>query len=256
MKNFDLFDIPLDSNEDISLDVKTESTNTANNDGDIYNTALNALLKSFQEGTEILEMLTKMKPSEDDHSLEERQREYTENAIYDAAIESVASGPYYESATKENKEKIQAIAKSLRAMVKELPVDEKKNPYNLKPLTKLGYLFTRTVDRLRNEGPQRKWMGVSKLNPILWQMCGVFFAHQNEIDDALEFYTNMFKDEIGDFKFNAVRTTLSWSDFFGKKAKGSDGVPYILVLDTKRAHRIDTVDIPSEAEVKEQLKEQ
>ena len=78
---------------------------------DAYNSALAALKKSFKEGYEVLEML---ESAEVVATESVDQDAFTENAMYEAMVNSYYDGPVFEAVQKENKEEIKAIAKKVR----------------------------------------------------------------------------------------------------------------------------------------------
>ena len=78
---------------------------------DVYNSAMDALKKSFKEATELIDMLTNCTIVES--TLEDQQDEFTENAIY----ESYINGPYFERVARTDKDEVKEIVKSIKSKI-------------------------------------------------------------------------------------------------------------------------------------------
>jgi hypothetical protein len=222
--------------ENFGLDVSINVPAKTEISEDVYNKAIDDIKKSFNEAFDTLKTVRPVA-----ETVEDKQMRFTESAI----MESYCSGPYYESATKENKEKIKDAVAKIKDIIDN---GAKDNKYSLKPISVLSYIYARAYVGSSGKGIQRKWTGISKINPVVWQMCGVFFCHENETAEAIEHYKQKFADQIGDLTFNAIKCGLTLPDFYGKKAKGADGFGYILVVDTKRED-VKEVELPTKEEV-------
>lgn len=210
----------------------------------VYNQAIADLQKTFKEAAEICATLQGVVPVTE--SVEDAQDKFTESVIENAIFESFCNGPYFEKASRAGKTAIKDAADAIKEKVKA----GGKDPYTLKPISALSYLFTARAGFSR--GPQRKWAGLGIINPIIWQMCGVFFCHANEIAEAVEHYKTKFADDLGDLTFNVLRCGLTWPDLYGKKAKGADGQAYILLVDTKRDNAVKEVKLPTKEEMEKE----
>lgn len=226
----------------IPVPEKTELT------ASVYNDALAKLKKLMNESSELMQTLVDVEVIQE--SIEDTQAKFTDQLLENAIMESYCVGPYFEAATKESKSDIQAAVEKIKKLVKSNGKDE----YTLKPISLLSYLFAR-YPGVTSTGPQRKWIGVSKLNPIIWQMCGVFFCHPNEFNDAIDHYKTKFADELGELTFNGIECNITFGDIYGKRAKGADGAAHILLVDTKRDKETKKVDLPTKEEFKAATKE-
>lgn len=72
----------------------------------------------------------------------------------------------------------------------------------------------------------RKLRENSEFKMTLWQMLGTFNIGKDSIETALEYYTNEFKEQLGDYVLNAVKIRLNYGKDYGEG--------YILIVDTKK----------------------
>ena len=237
-----------------------------------YNCALAALKKSFKEGYEIMGMLENATIVED-VGIGTKQDSFTEAAMDKAMFESFANGPYFESSADDNKYEIKRAVGKI-----EDGITPGRDEYALLPSSKLQRLFARSEE----------------LKARTWQTVGVFYCKPKELTDALDYYSNKYKDELGDFSFNAaklgydtamtnphIRSTWGWgliamlflpggifAGFVGSQVAGMiradnmkdkrGGIPYLLIVSSDKEKVADikiTLTKEDIAKVEKKLKE-
>lgn len=238
-----------------------------------YNSALAALKKSFKEGYEIMGMLENAVIVEG-VGIEAKQDSFTEAAIDKAMFESFTNGPYFEAAADDNKYEIKRVVSKV-----EDGITPGRDEYALLPSSKLQRLFARAED----------------LKARSWQSVGVFYCKPKELTDALSYYSNKYKEELGDFTFNAaklgydtamtnphIRSTWGWglvamlflpgsliTGFIGSQIAGMirangmkekrGGIPYLLIVSSEKEKVADikiTLTKEDIAKVEKKLKEE
>jgi hypothetical protein len=86
----------------------------------------------------------------------------------------------------------------------------------------------------------RKLRENSEFKMSLWQMAGTFNIGKDSIETALEYYSNEFKEQLGEgYVLNAVKIRLNYGKDYG------DG--YILIVDTKK-EKLGTIELKFTAE--------
>lgn len=185
---------------------------------DTYNDALANLKKSFKEGYEIMGMLEKAAVIP--KSIEGRQQEFIENAIYEAMI----SGPMFEAVDRMDKKLIKSIIKDLRDKVYKFATSDKVVFY--KPAVFLRTLFNATGDN-------------SFYTMYLWQVLGGIVLESGNIQSYVKKLNEEFAEELGDYKILAIRVDQTIVDLFRSASYGkSMRKAFFLVIDRKLTSEI------------------
>lgn len=191
---------------------------------DVYNSAMDALKKSFKEATELIDMLTNCTIVE--KSIAELQAEFTENAI----LESYDNGPYFEKVDRADKDEVKEITKNIRTKVGKYVRDE-------------GYKFI-----------PRKVVDVWAA--YMWQTLGLVYIEAANVTKLCDDLNEEFKEELGEYKIipvaciagliDAVRVKFNWKNTFGV---------FALLIDKKMNSELKKLDKQGKADQKELIKE-
>lgn len=223
---------------------------------DAYNTALANLKKSFKEAVEVMEMLENVVVVE--KTTEQRQDEFTENAIMEAYITSLEDGPMFEKVDKANKNEVKALVRKLRPKIaKEFRAEQNvdfrdyhwvirliTNGLNAvshaKTLTNLpaavGIMKDMVGSTMANSYGAGQVIGggvgltrdmqilVNTVGNMIknhtWQFLGVACTDKNGIDDFVKELNEKFKDELGDYRIIYTTTTKTIVNCFMAMTKG------------------------------------
>ena len=214
-KPYDAKGVPIPKNGNISADA--------------YNSAISALKKSFKEGYEVLEMLENTNIV--DVTVESKQDDYTENAIYEAMVNSYYDGPIFEAIEKENKDEIKKITKEIR---KKLCKFSRKIKWVFRK-TSAGHGLT-VLDNfsLKSLGKELKmysWQTVAFINP----------SRKTSMNEVVKSLNEEFKETLGDYQLKILKAKLTYGvissiknldkDESENKAKALQN--YILIVDEK-----------------------
>lgn len=223
---------------------------------DAYNTALANLKKSFKEAVEVMEMLENVVVVE--KTTEQRQDEFTENAIVEAYITSLEDGPMFEKVDKANKNEVKALVRKLRPKIaKEFRVEKNVDfrdyhwvirlltngyrtfahatnvanlPANAELIAQMagtaaakGGLVSGAIGGAIDIGRDAQIMVNTIGNMIknhTWQFLGVACTDKNGIDDFVKELNEKFKDELGDYRIIYTTTTKTIVNCFMAMTKG------------------------------------
>lgn len=179
-------------------------------DADTYNSALDALQKSFNEGAQIAAMLKNAQITED--SLESKQAQFTEAAIEDALLASFENGPMFESVKKADKKEVKDIVtkirKSIFTYLKEKDIRSTKPAIIARLLFDLNANFSGTNVKIYN-GNTIRYDEFNLANTYLWQVLALVEAENDEIDDIVKDLINKYKEELGEYTIISYQTGLS-----------------------------------------------
>lgn len=207
-----------------------------------YNSTITALKKSFKEGAEIMEMLENATIVANESAVD--QDSFTENAIYDAMVESYYSGPIFEAVQREDKGDVKEIAKKVRKAVCKFTRQVKwyfrKDVGNVTG-NKLGFLDPFIIDKLSGELKLHSWQTV----------CILFPARGTTIGQALSSLNEEFKDILGDFELKAIKMGIMLGAFGGidevteedKAATRKLSKYYVLIVDAKKAKSPEEIEV-------------
>ena len=163
-----------------------------------YNSALAALKKSFKEGYEIMGMLENATIVSSETI---DQDTFTENAIYDAMVDSYYEGPIFEAVQKENKGHIKDIAKKVR---KELCKFTRSIKWYFKKINtgqRLGLLDPFILSKF-GKG----------LKLYSWQMvCLIYMARGTTVGESIKSLNQEFAELLGDkYELKVVKLKMGW----------------------------------------------
>lgn len=179
-------------------------------DADTYNSALDALQKSFNEGAQIAAMLKNAQITED--SLESKQAQFTEAAIEDALLASFENGPMFESVKKADKKEVKDIVtkirKSIFTYLKGKDIRSTKPAVIARLLFDLNANFSGTNVKIYN-GNTIIYDEFNLANTYLWQVLALVEAENDEIDDIVKDLINKYKEELGEYTIISYQTGLS-----------------------------------------------
>lgn len=208
---------------------------------DAYNSALVSLKKSFKEGAEIMEMLEKVKvvPNK---TPDDEQKTFTENAIYEAMVDSYYDGPIYESVQKENKAEIKALAKKVR---KQLCKFTRRIKWYFKKINtgvRLGLLDPFILSKFSND-----------LKLYSWQMvCLIYMARGTAVKESIKSLNDEFAEILGDkYELKVVKIKMGWvtgnvADLTDEEKEKTRSIwHYYMVIVNEKGD-----DTPNEVEIK------
>lgn len=179
-------------------------------DADTYNSALDALQKSFNEGAQIAAMLKNAQITE--NSLESKQAQFTEAAIEDALLASFENGPMFESVKKADKKEVKDIVtkirKSIFTYLKEKDIRSTKPAIIARLLFDLNANFSGTNVKIYN-GNTIRYDEFNLANTYLWQVLALVEAENDEIDGIVDDLINKYKEELGEYTIISYQTGLS-----------------------------------------------
>lgn len=194
---------------------------------EVYNSAMDALKKSFKEATELIDMLTNCTIVE--KSAADLQAEFTENAIY----ESYINGPYFERVDRTDKDEVKEIVKSLKSKI--AANCKGKNAKFYQPNKFMRWFVS------------GEWW-----NTRLWQILGVVLIEEHNVDEIAKDLTEKFKDELGEYKILPTRTPRSFLDLFRTKFNWkNEWNAYFLLVDRKLDNEIKKKAKEDKKETKE-----
>lgn len=219
-----------------------------------YNRAKEQLIRSLKESADLLAELDTLPIVEGaELSLDEQQEAYTEAVELDAICRSYMTGPYFEAA-KESKKKeiVEAVAAIKQAskttrtdkyglevfkFMKEDIITDVVSVGGTDPLTTLtNFIITfggANLSRAISKSVVKKLM-LSRLRKDktikakLWQMVGSFYAKEDELSDAMKYYTELFKDQLAEdgLKLRSIKLKVTRRT----KQRNYDGYCYLLIV--------------------------
>ena len=199
---------------------------------DVYNSAMDALKKSFKEATELIDMLTNCTIVES--TLEDQQDEFTENAIY----ESYINGPYFERVARTDKDEVKEIVKSIKSKI--TSKCKGKNAKFYQP------------NRFMRWFVSGEWWYTR-----LWQILGVVLIEEHNVDEIAKDLTEQLKDELGEYKILPAKAPWGFLDMFRTKFNWKNQwEPYFLLVDRKLDNEIKKKIKEDEKENKEAEKKE
>lgn len=230
-----------------------------------YKAALAALQKSYQEGAEILSILSNSKVVEVDPA-----EVAMESAIDDAILNALESGPVFEAVDRSDKNEVKKIVAKIRKDIKQVCKDNSISYYEP---NKIARILVAAVGGAANQGVSigtsiatGNYVGAAAtaasggaLQAIqvfwrerIWQIVGVCHAEGGNIKDITESLTEKFKDDLGEYKILAIKTAPIITDLFRtkfnwKNAKNS----YFLVVDRKLTKELREMHESAEQEVED-----
>jgi hypothetical protein len=199
-----------------------------------------ALKKSFKEGAEIMEMLEKVKvvPNK---TADDEQKAFTENAIYEAMVDSYYNGPIYESVQKENKAEIKDIAKKVRKALCKFTRNIKWYFKKINGGVRLGLLDPFLLSHF-GDG----------LKLYSWQMvCIIYPARGTKIGDSIKALNEEFAEVTGDkYELKIVKIKMGWfssdvEDLSDEEKEKTRSLwhYYMVIVDEKSAKTPNEVEI-------------
>ena len=191
---------------------------------DVYNSAMDALKKSFKEATELIDMLTNCTIVE--KSTADLQAEFTENAL----LESYDNGPYFEKVDRTDKDEVKAITKNIRTKVGKYIRDE-------------GYKFI-----------PRKVVDIWAA--YMWQTLGLVYIEAANINKLCDAMNEEFKEELGEYKIIPVACIWRLIDMLRVKFNWKNTCfVYALLVDRKMNSELKKLDKQGKSEQKEKIEE-
>lgn len=163
---------------------------------DEWNKAMSALKQSFKEGYELMGMLESMKIVE--KSKNQIQQELMDNAMYEAMLQSIEDGPFFEEVDRSDKNEIKAIVRKIRRSVKKVLADYDMEFGSMPAL----------VDILAGGGLTRIW------NTRLWQYVGVTYCESGNINKLMDKVNEELSDQLGEYKLLHVPVLANIVDIF------------------------------------------
>ena len=145
---------------------------------DVYNKAINDLQHTFKEGYEVLGMLKNLTVAP--KSAEERQKEFTENAMAEAMLKSIEDGPMFEAVEASDKNEVKKIVRKIRDKIDDA-LEDANTSLEFKPATDL-----------------MKITKVSWWDTRLWQVLGVIYCSSADEKEVVDRLNEEFADELGD----------------------------------------------------------
>lgn len=221
-------------------------------DEDEYNSALEALKKSFTEGADILDML--MRSSVQHKSVEAKQTEYVEAALDEAFYNAMCSGPIFEAVERKDKDEVKELVDSIREDVFKFIRDQKFKAY--KPSV-IGRLISGII-----AAPVFAINAVAAVAQIwqsrLWQTVGVVIV--DDVDALKKALNEEFKDQLGEYKIVLCKAPMAFLDVFRTKFNWKNTLyPSFIIIDKKMPAEITkatkVADDEYEAAAKEAEKE-
>ena len=198
----------------------------------VYNSAMDALKKSFKEATELIDMLTNCTIVES--TLEDQQDEFTENAIY----ESYINGPYFERVARTDKDEVKEIVKSIKSKI--TSKCKGKNAKFYQPNKFMRWFVS------------GEWWYTR-----LWQILGVVLIEEHNVDEIAKDLTEQLKDELGEYKILPAKAPWGFLDMFRTKVNWKNQwEPYFLLVDRKLDNEIKKKIKEDEKENKEAEKKE
>ena len=191
---------------------------------DVYNSAMDALKKSFKEATELIDMLTNCTIVE--KSIADLQAEFTENAL----LESYDNGPYFEKVDRTDKDEVKEITKNIRTKVGKYVRDE-------------GYKFI-----------PRKVVDVWAA--YMWQTLGLVYIEAANVTKLCDAMNEEFSEELGEYKIIPVACIWRLIDMLRVKFNWKNiCFVYALLVDKKMNSELKKLDKQGKAEQKEKIEE-
>lgn len=214
--------VPADQN--IPVPSKVEITS------DAYNDALKNLQKTFKEGADLIEQLSNMIVVNEsaEEKLMKDQNAYVENAIDSALMESFINGPIFEAVTREDKNEVKNITSKIKKEIKSALKEDGVTYYEPKKIIRiiLGVVSGAAVGAGKSMAMGKTAaVGGAVLGGVnggikefwstrLWQILGVCHVESGNIGTITKNLTEKFKEDLGDYKILAVKTTPSIYDLF------------------------------------------
>lgn len=219
-------------------------------DEDEYNSALEALKKSFSEGADILDML--MKSSVQHKSVEAKQSEYVEAALDEAYYNAMCSGPIFEAVERKDKNEVKELVDTIREDVFKFVKKQKFKVY--KPSI-IGRLISGPVTGGINTAAAIGQIWTTRL----WQVVGV--AIVDDYDTIKKALNEEFKDQLGEYKIFLCKAPLAFLDVFRTKFNWKNQLsPFFILVDKKMPAEITkatkAADDEYEVAAKESVKEE
>lgn len=194
-----------------------------------YNAAITKLQQSFKEGVEVLDIIRRADVVE--ISKEQKQKEFTENAINEAMLMAYEDGPLFEAVDRSDKNAVKKIVRHIRTKIDTWMADNDISYY--KPSRVLTILFDATKSSIM------VW------NTRLWQFIGVCHVEDGNIQDVCKKATEAMAEDLGDYKILAVAVPSNIVDKFMTKFNWKN---------TKKTYML-LVDKKLDAELKNSVKE-
>lgn len=187
-------------------------------DASTYNEALAKLQQSFKEGVDVLDMLKRVDVVQ--KTQQERQQEFTENAMSEAMLAAYEDGPIFEAVSRSDKHDVKKIVHKVRNKIYSWLGENDVKYY------KAHKILTILFDGARST--QLIW------STRLWQFIGVVHIEAGNIQDLCKNLTEEFAEDLGDYKILAVATPKNIVDIFMTKFgwKNHKGA-YMLLVDKK-----------------------
>lgn len=227
---------------------------------DEYNKYLKQSQQSLKESAEIAMMLAGANVVR--KTTEELQDEIVENAMVEAMIESLESGPMFEAVDRSDKNDVKKIVKSLRS---KMPDEFKSNGMKFYTIKVMGSVLKNVIIGAAvgaakgfsggpasavvgavNGAVNGAGMGVATFfKTRLWQILGMCYIEDANIKDLTSSLTEKYKNELGEYKIIYSPLTPNLTDMFKTKfGWKNEKKAYMLLIDKK---------LP--IEIKEALKE-
>lgn len=222
-------------------------------DEDEYNSALEALKKSFTEGADILDML--MNSRVQHKSVEAKQSEFVEAALDEAFYNAMCSGPIFEAVQRKDKNEVKELVDTIREDVFKFIKNQKFKVYKPSVIGRLlsGIIGTPVLSLNAVAAVAQIWKS------RLWQTVGVVIVDD---DDALKKALNEeFKDQLGEYKIVLCKAPKAFLDVFRTKFNWKNTLhPFFIMIDKKMPAEITkatkAADDEYEAANKETVKEE
>lgn len=188
-------------------------------DSKTYNSFIDQLQKSFQEGANLLGQLAHVTVVE--QTPEQLQEAYNEEVVGNALLEAYENGPLFEKVSRDDKDEVKAIVKTLRPKIASHLKDDGIKFY--KP-NLVARALTPFIPLNANAAIDQIW------TTRLWQVLGVALIDVGTEGFASKL-TETFKEELGEYKILLAPVTPTIADLFRAKFnwKNTKGCVFLLV---------------------------
>lgn len=232
-----------------------------------WNASMKALKQSFKEGMELMEMLENARIV--DERPEDKQKNFMEEAMFDAMFEAMEAGPIFESVQRSDKHEVSAIVKKVRKKVKAAAYSDKLSFNDAKyttrclhsALTSLGAVGLAAAANFINPalGKAATSIAIYKIGSSarkilaevwsirLWQFVGTLDIEPANVGSFMTHLNKELADELGDYKLIQVAAMPSLGEVIADKFgwKSQKGIYFILVdkkLDSEMKKDMNRLD--------------
>ena len=211
---------------------------------DTYNAALKALQNSFKEAAGIIDAIQNATIS--DSGITTGEVAMGESAVDEALLEAYEDGPYFESVNRADKDDVKKIVKSLRPKIEKMMDKSKVKFY--KP-----NLVARALTGILIPEPMNLSAWIDQIwKTRLWQVLGVMIVEEGNIKDLTDKMTQLYADELGEYKILYANAPMAFVDMFRLKFGWKNTKKcYFIMVDKKMDKEVTAAIKEMEKAIKE-----